>query len=288
MNKIKTIDIAILFSVIIHFFLLFLFSQLKEKEIIYEDLREITFIDQSYRPEVAKIIKPTKSTQDNFERNQKVKKFEGEETEIPPVDLTKKIEISQGRIDLNYFSFGKEEGMDVIKINTDRKVTKTIEEILKEEPIKLVSREKSSGVSFGVYQEEKEPINLETKTLKKEKKIEWQEKPSEELRIPTKEKKATEIAIAGPISERKILKKFLPKYPSWAIEKGIGGYVILKIWVTPDGKVEDNIEIIETSGYPQLDKIVMEAIKDWIFAPLEENTKKEKQWGIIKFRFELS
>ncbi len=64
--------------------------------------------------------------------------------------------------------------------------------------------------------------------------------------------------------------------------------VILKIWVTPEGKVEDNIEIVETSGYPQLDKIVMEAIREWLFAPLEENAKKETQWGIIKFRFELS
>lgn len=288
MNKVKTIDIAILFSVVIHFFLFFLFGQLKEKEITYEDLREITFVDQSYRPEVAKIIKPTKSAQSNFEKNKEIKKIEEEETEISPVDLTKRMEITQGKINLNYFSLGKEEGIDVIKISPNKGTTKTIEEILKEEPIKLVSREKSRGVAFGVYQEEKEPINLETKNLKKDKKIEWQEKSSEELKTPTQAKKQTEIAIAGPISERKILKKFLPKYPSWAIEKGISGYVILKIWVTPDGKVEDNIEIVETSGYPQLDKIVMEAIREWLFAPLDENTKKEIQWGIIKFRFELS
>lgn len=288
MSKIKTIDIAVLLSTILHFSLLFLFSQLKEKEFIYEDLREITFIDQSYRPEVAKVIKPTKSVAGNLEENKEVKKITEGETEISPIDLTKKIEISQGKINLNYFQAEKEEGIDVIKISTNARATKTVEEILKEEPIKLISREKSSGMSFGVYGEEKEPINLEAKSLKRDKKIEWQEKSSEELKITTQEKKEAEIAIAGPISERKILKKFLPKYPNWAIEKGISGFVILKIWVTPEGKVEENIEIIGTSGYPQLDKIVMEAIREWVFAPLEENVKKERQWGIIKFRFELS
>ncbi len=166
MNKIKTIDIALLLSVVTHFLLLFLFSQLKEKETIYEDLREITFVDQSYRPEVAKIIKPTKKIQENLADNKEIKKSE-EETEISPIDLTKGIEMSRGKINLNYFSLGKEEGMDVIKISPDKGTTKTIEEILKEEPIKLVSREKISGINLGIYQEEKEPINLETRNLKK-------------------------------------------------------------------------------------------------------------------------
>ncbi|MCS7250476.1 MAG: energy transducer TonB [candidate division WOR-3 bacterium] len=288
MNKIKTIDIAILLSVLFHFSLLFLFNQIKEKEFTYEDLREITFIDQSYRPEVAKVIKPTKKGEENVKniKENNIEKREAEE--LATVDLTKKIAISQGKINLNYFQIEKEEGFDVIKINTDKKPTKTIEEILKEEPIKLTMREKSSEIGFGVYKEREEPISLETKILKKEKKIEWQEKSNQELKIPISQEKQTEINIAGPISERKILKKSLPKYPSWAIEKRISGFVILKIWVTPEGKVEENIEIIESSGYPQLDKIVLETIKEWVFAPLEKETKKEIQWGIIKFRFELS
>ena len=293
MMRIKTINIALLISLTFHLCLFIVINQIKEKKSLFEDLHEITFIDQSYRPEVAKIINLSKG---DFRKkgegeNKKEKIAEASAEEIVPLDLTKNMEKSQGKIDLNYFSLEKGADMEAIKINLNTRTTpKTIEEILQEEPIKLTTGGKKEGIVFGVYQEikEAEPINLEAKILKKEKPIKFKESKEEmEISLNETKEKNIKIALAGPISQRKILKKVLPKYPNWAIEKGICGSLVLKIWVLPEGKVEDNVEIIETSGYPELDNLVIKVIKEWEFEPLAENVKKEMQWGIIRFRFEL-
>ena len=287
MIRIKTINITFFLSLIFHLFLFITINQIKEKPLAFEDLREITFIDQSYRPEVAKII--TSASGRGLGKKEKIDEALGEE--IAPLDLTKNIEKSQGKIDLRYFSLEKDEELTAIKINiNNNSPTKTVEEILQEQPIKLTTGEKREGIGFGVYSEikEAEPINLEAKILKKEKPIEFKES-KEEMKISLNENqgKNIKIAVTGPISQRKILKKVLPQYPHWAIEKGICGYLVLKIWVSPEGKVEDNVEVIETSGYPELDNLAIKVIKEWTFEPLAENEKKEIQWGIIKFRFEL-
>jgi protein TonB len=287
MIRIKTINITFFLSLIFHLFLFIIINQIKEKPLAFEDLREITFIDQSYRPEVAKII--TSASGRGLGKKEKIDEALGEE--IAPLDLTKNIEKSQGKIDLRYFSLEKDEELTAIKINiNNNSPTKTVEEILQEQPIKLTTGEKREGIGFGVYSEikEAEPINLEAKILKKEKPIEFKES-KEEMKISLNENqgKNIKIAVTGPISQRKILKKVLPQYPHWAIEKGICGYLVLKIWVSPEGKVEDNVEVIETSGYPELDNLAIKVIKEWTFEPLAENEKKEIQWGIIKFRFEL-
>jgi TonB family protein len=287
MIRIKTINITFFLSLIFHLFLFIIINQIKEKPLAFEDLREITFIDQSYRPEVAKII--TSASGRGLGKKEKIDEALGEE--IAPLDLTKNIEKSQGKIDLRYFSLEKAEELTAIKINiNNNSPTKTVEEILQEQPIKLTTGEKREGIGFGVYSEikEAEPINLEAKILKKEKPIEFKES-KEEMKISLNENqgKNIKIAVTGPISQRKILKKVLPQYPHWAIEKGICGYLVLKIWVSPEGKVEDNVEVIETSGYPELDNLAIKVIKEWTFEPLAENEKKEIQWGIIKFRFEL-
>jgi protein TonB len=287
MIRIKTINITFFLSLIFHLFLFIIINQIKEKPLAFEDLREITFIDQSYRPEVAKII--TSASGRGLGKKEKIDEALGEE--IAPLDLTKNIEKSQGKIDLRYFSLEKAEELTAIKINiNNNSPTKTVEEILQEQPIKLTTGEKREGIGFGVYSEikEAEPINLEAKILKKEKPIEFKES-KEEMKISLNENqgKNIKIAVTGPISQRKILKKVLPQYPHWAIEKGICGYLVLKIWVSPEGKVEDNVEVIETSGYPELDNLAIKVIKEWTFEPLAENEKKEIEWGIIKFRFEL-
>jgi len=287
MIRIKTINITFFLSLIFHLFLFIIINQIKEKPLAFEDLREITFIDQSYRPEVAKIITPASGR--SLGKKEKIDEALGEE--IAPLDLTKNIEKSQGKIDLRYFSLEKAEELTAIKINiNNNSPTKTVEEILQEQPIKLTTGEKREGIGFGVYSEikEAEPINLEAKILKKEKPIEFKES-KEEMKTSLNENqgKNIKIAVTGPISQRKILKKVLPQYPHWAIEKGICGYLVLKIWVSPEGKVEDNVEVIETSGYPELDNLAIKVIKEWTFEPLAENEKKEIQWGIIKFRFEL-
>ncbi|UCC11860.1 MAG: hypothetical protein JSW02_11035 [candidate division WOR-3 bacterium] len=57
MLKDKRLDLGIIVSIIIHVLLFILLSgSSRSSQINYEDIQEVTLIDQSYRPEVAKVI----------------------------------------------------------------------------------------------------------------------------------------------------------------------------------------------------------------------------------------
>jgi len=90
--------------------------------------------------------------------------------------------------------------------------------------------------------------------------------------------------ISGPVSARKILRKVYPEYPQQAKFGGISGEVSIKFWVSSEGIIE-KAEIEKTSGSDILDKAALDAIKRWLFAPLEG--EKITQWGILNIRFEL-
>lgn len=94
--------------------------------------------------------------------------------------------------------------------------------------------------------------------------------------------------IAGPLTNRAINKKVIPQYPAWAEEQGLIGSVRLYFTVTPDGKVRPNITVTKTTGYPQLDQLGIDALKEWQFAPLSAADEGRGEWGIITFNFSLS
>ncbi|MEO0254604.1 MAG: TonB family protein, partial [candidate division WOR-3 bacterium] len=93
-----------------------------------------------------------------------------------------------------------------------------------------------------------------------------------------------EVEISGSISGRKILNKIIPQYPSWAAERGVQAVITLKVEVEPDGTVRRNVLVIGTSGYPNWDNIVKEAVLSWKFEALQE---KVIQSGYITFKFVL-
>ncbi|MEO0073228.1 MAG: TonB family protein, partial [candidate division WOR-3 bacterium] len=98
----------------------------------------------------------------------------------------------------------------------------------------------------------------------------------------------TSFQIAGPISQREILKKVKPRYPRWALQQRISGTVRVRIWVLPGGKVKGTPQVTCSSGYPDLDQVVIEALKLWEFAPLGPDVRAEEQWGDVTFVFQLS
>lgn len=110
------------------------------------------------------------------------------------------------------------------------------------------------------------------------------EKKTEAAAVLPAPPKKQAVEIAGPISGRKILKSFLPVYPEWAKRRGVEADVSLRFFVSPDGTVRDKITIEVTSGHLELDKLSMEAIRRWVFAPLEG---AGDQWGVVTFRFRL-
>ncbi len=290
MRKLSSTEVAIFISIFIHCLLFFLFSSFREQLISYEEIKEVSLIDPTYRPEVTKVLAPPKEAIGPSIPSAPVSVSSGGSQEEMVYDLTKKFERSQAKIDIAKFETGEELG--AIRIADKIKgLTKTTEEILKEAPVPLTlgPRRGSSNLGITGYPGilEEPPIKLETRPIepKREKIIE--RKPTEEIKILPAETKPGTITLCGPISERKILRKILPRYPEWALKKGISGAIVIRVWVTPEGDVKDNIEIVESCGYPDLDEAVSQALKGWKFAPLAENVKREVQWGLVTIRFEL-
>jgi len=93
--------------------------------------------------------------------------------------------------------------------------------------------------------------------------------------------------ITGPLSRRTVLHKVIPSYPEWAEKQGIEAGVSVHFVVLSNGKVKDNIYVVRTSGYPVIDKLVMEALRDWQFASLEGDLYGKEEWGVLTFYFSL-
>ncbi len=93
--------------------------------------------------------------------------------------------------------------------------------------------------------------------------------------------------ITGPLNNRPILNKVIPQYPAWAEEQGIIGSVRIWFTVTADGHVRSNMRVTKTTGYPELDKLALDALKQWRFAGYNSDDEAS-QWGIITFTFSLS
>ena len=58
----------------------------------------------------------------------------------------------------------------------------------------------------------------------------------------------------------------LPKYPRLARRRGLEGRLMLRGFVSPEGKIE-TIKVIETSGHLLLDQAAKNAVKLWKFEP---------------------
>lgn len=102
-----------------------------------------------------------------------------------------------------------------------------------------------------------------------------------------KEVKKSPVEITGPLGDRKIVKAYIPDYPDWAKVKRIEADVSLQFYVNLIGKVMDDISIIRTSGYKELDNLCIDTLKKWVFVPLSKGSEQKEQWGIITFKFRL-
>lgn len=91
--------------------------------------------------------------------------------------------------------------------------------------------------------------------------------------------------ITGPLSRRTILRKVIPSYPEWAEKEGIEAGVSIHFVVLSNGKVKDNIYVVRTSGYPVMDKLVMDALSHWQFASLKGDLYGKEEWGVLTFYF---
>jgi TonB family protein len=296
----KRLDLGIVVSIIVHIGLFILLSgSSKTSTIDYEDIREVTLIDKSYRPEVAKVVSKGsiwESTEDTYTEAEG--SSYGSEIVTPAIDLDVKLDRSQATIDLDRYMSSEDVG-DVVRIGsaTDGSM-KSTEEILAEKPISLAKNlprgagsEGGVGISSSggkIGQKGTAPaIKLNEKTAPPPKTSHIGSKVEKQVETKLKVETGGEtmISLAGPIAGRQILNKILPKYPSWCLSQSISGVVKIRIWVEPSGGVREGTLVEVSSGYPDLDQAVIRALRSWKFAPLPSNVVQENQWGVITFRF---
>ena len=97
--------------------------------------------------------------------------------------------------------------------------------------------------------------------------------------------KRTRTIITGPLANRGILNKKVPIFPEWARRQGVGAAISLRFTVMENGRVKENVVVERTSGSQQWDRMVIEALKKWIFTRLAKTDIRQDQTGIITFQF---
>ncbi len=101
---------------------------------------------------------------------------------------------------------------------------------------------------------------------------ESQEKPLEEnLRLGMK----------GPLVSRRILERPPPPQVKLKVEAEIE----LTLWVLPDGRVDRVIPSIK--GDVELERVAIQYLKQWRFAPLPKDQPQIEQWGTLPIKFKL-
>ncbi|MCK4333843.1 energy transducer TonB [candidate division WOR-3 bacterium] len=83
-----------------------------------------------------------------------------------------------------------------------------------------------------------------------------------------------------------VVNQHTPVYPAKAQNEGHEGTVFVNALVGPYGHVID-VEILQSSGWEELDNAALEAARHWTFTPGEQRGKPVKVWVRIPFHFKL-
>lgn len=300
-NQPKRFELALMISTVLHIGLILLISRLRPAIEKGYDFHEVTFMDVTYRPEVAKVLtqKEIGGGGSPVEAGVPATSATGVSAqELAPIDMGATLErpSSQARIELDRYELARGDEMDVVRIGGKGSAQST-EEILAQAPLPLSRGAGGSGAATGlrgvpgIPQTEAQPqLSIERHRISSPSapSVLPQSGGSPEPVVQVPVSSGTGFQIAGPISERAIRKKVKPRYPKWALDQHICGKVSVRIWVLPNGRVKGTPEVVTSSGYPDLDLAVVEALRLWEFAPLEPGVKAEEQWGVITFVFELA
>ncbi|HVM31871.1 MAG TPA: energy transducer TonB [bacterium] len=93
--------------------------------------------------------------------------------------------------------------------------------------------------------------------------------------------------IEGELAARAVKTKVFPQYPAWAKQQGVEGSVKFQLTVLPNGLIKNDLELEQTSGYQELDRVVYEALIQWEFTALAPEVPQVNQSGVITFSFDL-
>jgi len=77
-----------------------------------------------------------------------------------------------------------------------------------------------------------------------------------------------------------------PAYPGLARKRGQEGTVILQVLVNREGRVDD-LEIETSSGFGQLDRAALSAVRKWSFEPGRQGEERIAMWVRVPVTFKL-
>jgi TonB family protein len=89
------------------------------------------------------------------------------------------------------------------------------------------------------------------------------------------------LGIRGPLAARKILERPNPPQVSVKVEAEIE----LTLYVLPNGIVDRVIPSVK--GDSELERIAIQYLKQWRFAPLPRDQPQVEQWGTVPIKFKL-
>jgi periplasmic protein TonB len=78
-----------------------------------------------------------------------------------------------------------------------------------------------------------------------------------------------------------------PRYPDSARRQRIEGTVVVKAYVTEQGRVEA-VQVEQSAGHPDLDQSAVEAVGRWRFEPARRGRQPIAMWVSIPVKFVLS
>jgi periplasmic protein TonB len=78
-----------------------------------------------------------------------------------------------------------------------------------------------------------------------------------------------------------------PRYPDSARRRGIEGTVIVKAYVTEQGRVEQ-VQVEQSAGHADLDQAAVEAVGRWRFQPARRGRQPIAMWVSIPVKFMLN
>jgi TonB family protein len=89
------------------------------------------------------------------------------------------------------------------------------------------------------------------------------------------------LGIRGPVATRKILERPWPPPVKVKVEAEIE----LTFWVLPDGRVDRAIPSVKADV--ELERIAIQYLKQWRFAPLPQDHPQGEQWGTLPIKFKI-
>lgn len=91
-------------------------------------------------------------------------------------------------------------------------------------------------------------------------------------------------ALVPPLFHADYLDNPAPPYPSTSRRRGESGRVLLRVFVSADGKAE-RVEINTSSGFELLDAAAREAVARWRFVPARRGPEKVAAWVLVPISF---